>query len=123
MYEGERHFAKDNHHLGTFVLNNVPKGKPQLEVTMKVDYDNILTVTAAVKGTTNCEQITIETGKRAGNVDEMLKKAAQMKDADKRIANSMSAMNKLSQYLTRSEDQIKAYKVNASFLILKSVLL
>jgi len=45
IFEGERTKTKDNHLLGTFDLNGIPKaprGVPQIEVTFDLDENNIL---------------------------------------------------------------------------------
>lgn len=87
-------------------------GKPRLEVTMKVDLDNILTVTAKVKGSEDFEQITIDSGKRAINVDEMLKQAEEMKQQDEHFKKCAIELNKLSHYLSRAQYDIETFKVS-----------
>ena len=53
IFEGERPLTKDNHFLGRFELTGIPaalKGTPQIEVTLEVDQNSILSVYAVDKG-------------------------------------------------------------------------
>jgi hypothetical protein len=58
---GERPMAADNHTLGRFVLDGIPRaprGVPQIEVTFHIDADGILYVKARDKGTGKEQEIT-----------------------------------------------------------------
>src|SRR5690606_20566507 len=49
VYEGERRLTKDNSLLASFTLNGIdpaPRGVPQIEVTLDIDANSILNVTA-----------------------------------------------------------------------------
>ena len=53
IFEGERPLTKDNHFLGRFELTGIPaapRGTPQIEVTLQVDQNSILSVYAVDKG-------------------------------------------------------------------------
>ncbi|KZV77960.1 heat shock protein 70, partial [Exidia glandulosa HHB12029] len=54
VYEGERALTKDNTLLGKFELTGippVPRGVPQIEVTLEIDVNGVMKVGAADKGT------------------------------------------------------------------------
>ena len=66
IYEGERAMTRDNHRLGQFDLTGIPpapRGTPQIEVTLDVDANGILNVSAVEKGTGKAEKITITNDK------------------------------------------------------------
>ncbi len=59
---GEREFAKDNHSLGSFILDGIPpapRGVPQIEVTVDIDANFIIQVSARDKGTGRSQEIAI----------------------------------------------------------------
>merc|ERR550514_116550 len=54
IFEGERYKTKDNNKLGQFTLGGIapaPRGVPQVEITMALDANGILNVTAVDKAT------------------------------------------------------------------------
>ena len=58
ILQGERPMAKDNESLGSFIFSNIslaPKGTPQLEITLDIDADSVLTVQVLDKGTGRTE--------------------------------------------------------------------
>ena len=62
VLQGERQFAKDNTLLGTFRLSGIkraPAGVPQIEVTVDIDANGIVNVSAKDLGTGKQKQITI----------------------------------------------------------------
>jgi len=47
VFEGERQLTKDNKTLGNFALDQIPpmpRGQPQIEVTLDIDVNGILNV-------------------------------------------------------------------------------
>ena len=49
VFEGERPLTKDNHFLGSFLLEGIhaaPKGMPKIDVSFEIDENSILTVKA-----------------------------------------------------------------------------
>merc|ERR1712107_654326 len=62
VFEGERAMTKDNHLLGKFDLTGIPpapRGVPQIEVTLDIDVNGILNVSAVDKSTNKGNKITI----------------------------------------------------------------
>lgn len=114
VFEGERKFTKDNNLLGKFELTDIPpmpRGRPQIEITLELDADGILRVTAAEKSTGNSKNITItnEKGRLSKDeIDQMLKDADKYKDEDRKNGERIDARNGLESYLfnlkTMAED-------------------
>merc|ERR1711874_64176 len=88
VYEGERAMTKDNHILGKFDLTNIPpapRGVPQIEVTLDVDANGILNVSAVEKGTGKAEKITITNDKgrlSKEEIERMVNEAETYKGED-----------------------------------------
>ncbi|MBR5559858.1 MAG: Hsp70 family protein, partial [Clostridia bacterium] len=62
VLQGERHFARDNKLLGNFRLKGIRRamaGVPQIEVTVEIDANGIVKVSARDLGTGNMQEITI----------------------------------------------------------------
>lgn len=99
IYEGLRQLAKDNHLVGTFTLSGIPpapRGVPQIEIIMEVDYNGILVVTATDKGTSRCEKLTVtDKNKKYTEEDlaEMVANAQKFKDEDEKMLNLIQARN------------------------------
>jgi len=83
VFEGERTMVKDNHQLGSFDLDGIPKGprgQPQIEVSFKIDTDGIMHVSAEEKTTGKSENITItnEKGRLTDEEIERMVKEAEV---------------------------------------------
>ncbi|KAK6462999.1 heat shock protein 70 family [Scheffersomyces coipomensis] len=62
IYEGEKKMVKDNHLLGEFILENVTlarKGEAEVSLTMSLDCDGLLEVSAIDQGTGSYRNITV----------------------------------------------------------------
>lgn len=105
VYEGERHFTKDNHLLGQFELAGIPpapRGVPQIEVTFEVDANGIMSVSAIDKSSGKKNNITITNDKgrlSKEDIDDMIKNAEKYKDEDRKNAEKVEARNSLESYL------------------------
>ncbi|KAJ8313427.1 hypothetical protein KUTeg_009021 [Tegillarca granosa] len=72
----ERALTKDNNYLGEFEIHNImpaPYGEPQIEVTMDIDANGILTVSAVDKSTGNGNKLCITNDKGRLTKDEIEK--------------------------------------------------
>ncbi len=104
IYEGERAFTKDCNLLGNFDLANIPpapRGVPQIEVTIDVDTNGILNVSALDKGSKNKQNITIKNDKgrlTKEQIDDMLKDAERYKEQDALNAKRIEAKNDLENF-------------------------
>jgi len=82
--QGEREFMKDNKNLGTFELGGItpaPRGVPQIEITLDIDANGVLNVSAVDKATGKENSIKI-TGS-SGLSDEEINKMVQDAEANK----------------------------------------
>ena len=99
IFEGERHFTKDNHKLGTFDLTGIPpapKGTPQIEVCLDLSSDGILNVSAEDKKTNkkNHVVITNDSGRLSKDeIERMVADAEKFADADKEQSELTDAKN------------------------------
>ena len=102
--EGERTKFYDNHILGKFDLTGIPpapRGVPQIKVTMEVDANGILNVTAKEEGTGKSEKITITNDKgrlTKEDIERMIKEAEQYKKQDEELKKVVEEKNKLENY-------------------------
>merc|ERR1711868_98812 len=105
VFEGERAMTRDNHSLGKFDLTNIPpapRGVPQIEVTLDVDANGILNVSAVEKGTGKAEKITITNDKgrlSKEEIEKMVNDAEKFKGEDDKQKERISAKNSLESYI------------------------
>ncbi len=98
VLQGEREVASANKSLGQFNLEGIapaPKGQPQIEVTLDLDSDGILNVSAKDKNTGKEQSITIKSssGLSDEEVDKMVKDAEAHADEDKKFQELVSSRN------------------------------
>ena len=120
LYEGERSFTKDCNLLGTFELGNIPpapRGVPQIEISLDIDANGILNVTAHDKATGNKNAITITNDKgrlSKDQIDEMLKAAEKFKDDDAKNRERIEAKNQLENFAYNLKSTISNKDVKMS---------
>merc|ERR1719215_2382242 len=98
VFQGEREMAADNQMLGQFDLVGIPpapRGVPQIEVTFDIDANGIVNVGAVDKGTGKQQSITIRSsgGLSDAEVERMVQEAEQMREADMKKKETVSARN------------------------------
>lgn len=117
IFEGERRFTKDNNKLGSFDLTGIPlaqRGVPKLEVSLDIDANGILTVTAKDTKTGKQNQVTItnEKGRLSKeNVDRMVADAERFKEEDEKEAKRIEAKNSLDNYVHTIKSSLRDEKV------------
>jgi L1 cell adhesion molecule like protein len=105
IYEGERTLTKDNNKLGEFLLDGIPpmpRGQPQIEISLELDANGILNVTAVEKSTGKSKNIQIKNDKgriSKEDLERMVKEAEQYAESDKKIRETLDSKNKLEQYI------------------------
>ena len=105
IFEGERTLTKDNNKLGEFLLDGIPpmpRGQPQIEISLELDANGILNVTAVEKSTGKSKNIQIKNDKgriSKDDLERMVKEAEQYAEQDKKIKETMESKNKLEQYV------------------------
>ena len=98
VLQGEREVASANKSLGQFNLEGIapaPKGQPQIEVTLDLDSDGILNVSAKDKNTGKEQSITIKSssGLSDEEVEKMIKDAESHAEDDKKFQELITARN------------------------------
>ena len=98
VLQGEREVASANKSLGQFNLEgipNAPKGQPQIEVSLDLDSDGILNVSAKDKNTGKEQSITIKSssGLSDEEVDKMIKDAEAHAEEDQKFHELVTSRN------------------------------
>jgi L1 cell adhesion molecule like protein len=112
VFEGERAMTKDCNLLGTFDLSGIPpapRGVPQIEVSLDIDTNGILQVTAIEKGTGKSHKITIENDKgrlSKEQIKTMVKEAEKYKDEDKVNKERIESKNELENFAYNMKNTI-----------------
>ncbi|CAN1173362.1 Luminal-binding protein [Linum perenne] len=107
IYQGERPLSKDCIKLGGFVLYNLtpaPRGDIKVDVTLEIDENGILTVTAREKNSSSARPESISITSYKGNltkteIESMITTAKNMSKVDKKAKARVEAMNKLEKYI------------------------
>lgn len=112
ILQGERPLAKDNKSLGHFILDGIPnaqRGVPQIELTIDVDANSIIKVTAIDKGTGKENHITIEGNSQLSqeDIERMKAEAKANEDADKKEKEKIDKLNNADSMIFSTEKQIK----------------
>merc|ERR1711899_44140 len=119
VFEGERAMTKDNHLLGKFDLTGIPpapRGVPQIEVTLDIDVNGILNVSAVDKSTNKGNKITItnDQGRLSKeDIERMVNDADKFKADDEKQKERIAAKNGLESYCfnmksTMEDENLKA---------------
>jgi len=105
IFEGERKMTKDNHPLGRFTLNGIPpapRGVPQIEVSLDVDANGILQVSAEEKASGKAQKIVVtpEKGRLSdSDIERMVAEAEEFAEQDRENVARVEARNGLEAYL------------------------
>jgi len=96
--QGERELFKYNKLLGEFNLEGIapaPRGTPQIEVTLDIDANGILNVSAKDKNTGKENKITIksDSGLSEAEIQRMVREAEENAEADKKTVELVNARN------------------------------
>ncbi len=115
ILQGERQLSQDNKSLGNFRLEGIPlapRGTPKIEVTFEISVDGILKVSARDQGTDITRNITIQNSSTLdkNEVEEMLKNAEKMAQADKEKREQIDLKNNAESICYKAEKQIEHEK-------------
>lgn len=120
IFEGERTMTKDCNLLGQFDLSGIPpapRGVPKIEVSLDLDANGILQVTATETGTGKKNTITISNDKNRKTKEEieaMVKEAEKFKDEDNKTKERIEARNDLENTLFNMKNTINNDNVKLS---------
>jgi molecular chaperone DnaK len=98
VFQGERELVKDNKSLGEFNLAGIepaPRGLPAIEVTLDIDANGILKVSAKDKKTGKENKITIKanSGLTEEEIEKMVQDAEANKEADQKARALIDTKN------------------------------
>jgi molecular chaperone DnaK len=114
VLQGERTMAKDNKSLGRFHLDGImpaPRGIPQVEVTIDVDANGILSVSAKDKATGKENKIRIEGGSQLSKeeIERMKQEAEANAESDRLEKEKVDKLNMADSLIFQTEKQIKEF--------------
>jgi len=98
VFQGERELIKYNKLLGEFKLEGIPparRGTPQIEVTLDIDANGIMNISAKDKDTGKENKITIKanSGLSEHEIKQMIKDAEDHAEEDKKAIELINARN------------------------------
>jgi molecular chaperone DnaK len=119
VIQGEREVASANKSLGQFNLEGIdaaPKGQPQIEVTLDIDSDGILNVSAKDKNTGKEQSITIKasSGLSDEEVEKMIKDAEAHAEDDKKFQELVTTRNMADSLIHSTKQSLKELKDEVS---------
>ena len=114
VLQGERQMAIDNKSLGKFALTNIPpapRGIPKIQVSLDIDANGILKVSAKDLGTGKEQSIRIEGASNLKSEDiERMKAEAKANEAkDKAKIDEITTLNQVDSMIFSTEKQLKEY--------------
>jgi molecular chaperone DnaK len=114
VLQGERPMSKDNRSLGRFHLDGImpaPRGVPQVEVTLDIDANGILSVSAKDKATGKENKIRIEGGSQLSKeeIQKMKDEAEANAESDKLEKELVDKVNMADNLIFQTEKQIKEF--------------
>jgi len=112
--------TKDNHQLGKFTLDvpPMPRGTPQIEVTLDVDVNGILNVSAVEKSTGKANKIVITNDKgrlSKEDIERMINEAERNKNEDEAAKGKVEAKNQLEQLCYQYRQTLTEEKLKNKF--------
>ena len=114
VLQGERAMAKDNRSLGKFNLDGImsaPRGVPQIEVTLDIDANGILSVSAKDKATGKENRIRIEGGSQLTKeeIEKMKTDAEANAESDRIEKERVEKINQADTQIFQTEKQMKEF--------------
>jgi molecular chaperone DnaK len=114
VLQGERPMAKDNKSLGRFHLDSImpaPRGVPQITVSLDIDSNGVLSVSAKDKASGKENKIRIEGGSQLSKeeISKMKEEAEANAEADNLEKEKVDKMNKADTLIFQTEKQLKEF--------------
>ena len=112
--QGERPMARDNRSLGRFHLDGIPpapRGVPQVQISLDIDANGILSVTAKDKATGKENRIRIEGGSQLTKeeIEKMKADAEANAESDRIERELVDKVNSADNLIFQTEKQIKEF--------------
>jgi len=119
VYQGERELVVHNKSLGEFNLEGIapaPRGMPQIEVTLDIDANGILKVSAKDKNTGKENKITIKanSGLSDNEIQAMIKDAEINAEEDKKARELIETKNQAEAQVHAVKKDIEEFKSDLS---------
>ena len=114
VLQGERPMSRDNRSLGRFHLDGImpaPRGVPQIEVTLDIDANGILSVSAKDKATGKENKIRIEGGSQLSKeeIERMKQEAEANAESDRLEKEKIDKLNGADSIIFQTEKQMKEF--------------
>ncbi len=111
VLQGERTQAADNKSLGKFDLSDIPpaqRGVPQIEVSLDIDANGILNVSAKDKATNKEQSVVIKasSGLSGDEIDQMVKDAEVHAEEDRKFEQLVTARNQADAMIHATEKSL-----------------
>jgi len=115
VFQGEREMAADNKLLGQFDLVGLPpapRGVPQIEVSFDIDANGVVNVGAVDKSTGKKQSVTVRSsgGLSDSDIERMVQEAEQMREADTKKKEAVTAKNDAETLCYQVEKQLSELK-------------
>ncbi|MDV2991170.1 MAG: Chaperone protein dnaK2 [Chroococcidiopsis sp. SAG 2025] len=112
VVQGEREMAADNKSLGRFKLTGIPpapRGIPQIQVSLDVDANGILQVTALDRTTGREQSITVQGASTLseGEIQRAIREAEQYADIDRQRKERVEKRTRAESLTVEAERQLK----------------
>ncbi len=119
VFQGERELVQHNKLLGEFNLEGIAparRGQPQIEVTLDIDANGIMHVSAKDKNTGKENKITIKanSGLSEQEIEKMIKDAEANAEADKKARKLIESRNSAEAQLNEVKKDLKDFETNIS---------
>ena len=119
VFQGERELVEHNKKLGEFNLEGIdpaPRGMPQIEVTLDLDANGILKVSAKDKNTGKENNVTIKanSGLSEDEIEKMVKDAELNAEADKKQVELVTARNQADAQVATLKKELETHKETLS---------
>ncbi len=119
VVQGERDMAADNKTLGRFDLVGIPptpRGVPQIEVSFEIDADGVVNVSAKDLGSGKSQaiRVTASSGLSEGDVENLIREAADHSAADAERREKVELRNKAEGLVYSTERTLEEFSENIS---------
>ena len=115
VFQGERELVQYNKMLGQFNLEGIApsrRGQPQIEVSLDIDANGILKVSAKDKNTGQENKITIKanSGLSEDEIEQMIRDAEANAEEDKKTVELISARNSADAHVSELRKEFETHK-------------
>ena len=115
VFQGERELVQYNKLLGEFKLEGIapaPRGIPQVEVTLDIDANGIMNISAKDKNTGKENKITIksDSGLSEEEIKQMIREAEENAEADKKARELIETRNSAEATIHQVKKDLEEFK-------------